>query len=126
MDLPGYGYAKVAESIKLQWQGFMADYLARRECLCGLILLMDIRHPLTDYDRNLLDWNAEHGIPTHILLTKTDKLKRGPSLDRLRQVERMLEQWPSGVSVQLFSALKRQGIDPAHRVLDRWLEVPEP
>jgi len=125
VDLPGYGYAKVAEAVKLQWQGFMADYLTRRECLYGLILLMDIRHPLTDYDCNMLDWNTEHGIPTHILLTKADKLKRGPSLDQLRKVERMLGEWPDGVSVQLFSALKRQGIDQAHAVLDRWLEVPD-
>lgn len=125
VDLPGYGYAKVAEELKLQWQGFMADYLTRRECLRGLILLMDIRHLLTDYDRNMLDWNAEHGIPTHILLTKADKLKRGPSLDQLRKLERMLEQWPRGVGAQLFSALKRRGIDQAHEVLDRWLEVPE-
>ncbi len=125
VDLPGYGYAKVPEAVKLQWQGFMADYLTRRGCLRGLILLMDIRHPLTDYDCNMLDWNTEHGIPTHILLTKADKLKRGPSLDQLRKLERMLEQWPGGGSVQLFSALKRQGIDQAHEVLDRWLEVPE-
>jgi len=126
VDLPGYGYAKVAEAAKRQWQGFMADYLTRRECLSGLILMMDIRHPLTDFDRNMLDWNTHHGTPTHILLTKADKLKRGPSLDQLRKVERMLGEWPEGVSVQLFSALKRQGIDQAHEVLDRWLEVSGP
>lgn len=121
VDLPGYGYAKVSESVKLQWQGFMADYLERRRCLCGIILLMDLRHPLTDYDQAMLDWNARRGIAAHILLTKADKLKRGPALEQLRKVEKRLAQWPLEVSVQLFSSLKRQGIDEAHAVLDRWL-----
>ncbi len=123
VDLPGYGYAKVAESIKLQWQGFMADYLERRACLQGIILLMDLRHPLTDYDQAMLDWNARRGISAHILLTKADKLKRGPALDQLRKVKKRLEEWPADVSVQLFSALKRQGVDEVHAVLDRWLRV---
>jgi GTP-binding protein len=124
VDLPGYGYAKVAEEVKLRWQGFMADYLTQRVSLCGVILLMDIRHPLTDYDRNLLDWIARRGIPAHILLTKTDKLKRGPALDQLRKVEQMLADWAGSVSVQLFSALKHRGIDEVHQVLDQWLGVP--
>lgn len=121
VDLPGYGYAKVAEAVKLRWQDFMADYLTQRASLCGVILLMDIRHPLTDYDLNMLDWCAGRGTPTHILLTKADKLNRGPSLDRLRQVERALDDWAGLVSVQLFSALKHRGIDEAHGVLDQWL-----
>lgn len=124
VDLPGYGYAKVAETVKLQWQRLMADYLNRRACLCGVILLMDIRHPLTDYDCNLLDWNVDRGTPSHILLTKADKLKRGPALDRLRQVGRTLADWGGPASVQLFSALKREGIDQAHEILDQWLGVP--
>ncbi len=123
VDLPGYGYAKVAESIKQQWQGFMADYLEQRECLRGIILLMDLRHPLTDYDQAMLDWNVQRGISVHILLTKADKLKRGPALDQLRKVRNRLAGWPVDVSVQLFSSLKRQGVDEAHAVLDRWLQV---
>ncbi len=123
VDLPGYGYAKVSEDIKRQWQQFMADYLVRRGCLCGVILLMDIRHPLTDYDRNMLDWCAERGLPAHILLTKADKLKRGPGLDQARKVKKALQDWPVEVEVQPFSSLKRQGIDEVHRVLDHWLQI---
>ncbi len=125
VDLPGYGYAKVSESIKLQWQAFMADYLERRGCLRGIILLMDVRHPLTDYDQAMLDWNAKRGISAHILLTKADKLKRGPALNRLHEVKRALQDWPVQVSVQLFSSLKRQGVDEAHQVLDDWFELSE-
>jgi GTP-binding protein len=125
VDLPGYGYAKVAEAAKQRWQGFMADYLNRRNCLHGVVLLMDIRHPLTDYDHSLLEWNAARGLPTHILLTKADKLKRGPGLDQLHRVERLLEGAHAPVRIQLFSALKRQGIDRVHEVLDEWLAVPD-
>jgi GTP-binding protein len=124
VDLPGYGYAKVAESVKQRWQGFMRAYLVSRQSLRGVVLTMDIRHPLTDYDANMLDWSANRGLPTHVLLTKADKLKRGPALDQLRRVEQRLRQWPGDISVQLFSALKGQGIDRAHEVLDAWLRVP--
>lgn len=125
VDLPGYGYARVAEALKIQWQGFMADYLVQRECLRGVILLMDARHPLTDYDRGMLDWNTGHGIPTHILLTKADKFKRGPAMNQLQQVKKELRQWSDApIGIQLFSALKRLGIDQAHEVLDTWLELP--
>lgn len=123
VDLPGYGYAKVSESIKQQWQGFMADYLIHRQCLRGVVLMMDVRHPLTDYDRNMLDWNAEGDVPTHILLTKADKLKRGPGISQMRKVEKELAAWSAPFSVQLFSSLKRQGVDEAHRVLDDWFEL---
>jgi GTP-binding protein len=125
VDLPGYGYARVAEEVKLRWQRFMAEYLVRRKSLSGLILLMDVRHPLTDYDRNLLDWSRERGLPVHVLLTKADKLKRGPARARLREVEALLGPWEAAVSVQLFSALKREGIDRVHGVLDVWLRIPE-
>ena len=126
VDLPGYGYAKVAEAVKQQWQGFMEEYLIRRSSLCGVILLMDIRHPLTDYDCSMLDWSASRSLPTHVLLTKADKLKRGPSLDQLRRVEQRLREWPAAISIQLFSALKHQGLDRAHEVLDAWLQLPVP
>jgi GTP-binding protein len=124
VDLPGYGYAKVAEAVKRRWQGFMVEYLSRRRCLRGVVLLMDIRHPLSDYDRDMLDWNAGRGLPTHVLLTKADKLKRGPGLDQLQRVARALEETAAPVSIQLFSSLKRQGIDQAHALLDEWLELP--
>ncbi|HEC15126.1 MAG TPA: YihA family ribosome biogenesis GTP-binding protein [Sedimenticola sp.] len=120
VDLPGYGYAKVAESVKRQWQKELAGYLENRRCLRGLILLMDCRHPLTAFDRQMLEWNAYHGLPTHILLTKADKLKRGPANDILLRVRRDTAAHGDAVSVQLFSSLKRQGVDEAHGVLDRW------
>ena len=121
VDLPGYGYAKVAEPIKLQWQRLLEDYLVQRTSLRGLILLMDCRHPLTDFDRQMLDWGAHYRIPVHILLTKADKLKRGAAKTSLLQVRKALGQWDGEFSVQLFSALKREGLDQAYQVLASWL-----
>ncbi len=123
VDLPGYGYAKVAEATKRRWQDSLEAYLVERRCLRGLILLMDCRHPLKEFDWQMLEWNAHNGLPAHVLLTKADKLKRGAATDVLRQVRRELGEPAGEVSVQLFSALKHLGIDEAHRVLDRWLEL---
>jgi GTP-binding protein len=123
VDLPGYGYAKVSEKVKLEWQHSMAGYLQQRQCLRGVILLMDCRHPLTDFDCQMLEWNTHVGLPTHILLTKADKLKKGAAKSALLKVQREVAALGEHVSVQLFSALKRQGIDQAHGVLDRWLEL---
>ena len=123
VDLPGYGYAKVPEATKRRWQHALEAYLIDRRCLRGLILLMDCRHPLKEFDWTMLEWNAHHGLPAHILLTKADKLKRGAAANALRQVRRELTALTGEASVQLFSALKRQGIDEAHAVLDRWLEI---
>ena len=125
VDLPGYGYAKVALEVKLRWQATLADYLRQRHCLKGLILLMDTRHALTEMDRQMLDWNAHQGMPTHILLTKADKLSRGSAQSVLLATRKALNPWGERVSVQLFSALKWQGIEEAHAVLDRWLGLPE-
>ena len=124
VDLPGYGYAKVAEKIKRQWQGALADYIEHRECLRGLILLMDIRHPLKEFDLQMLEWNIHYGLPTHILLTKADKLKRGAASSTLLQVRKAFEDRPE-ISVQLFSSLKKQGIDEAHQVLNNWFDLAE-
>jgi GTP-binding protein len=122
VDLPGYGYARVSDSVKHQWQTAMLDYLGQRRALRGLMLVMDIRHPLKAYDRQLLDWAAHCGLKVHILLTKADKLSRGAAANALQQTRRALSQGGyTGVSVQLFSALKRQGIEQAHTMLDRWL-----
>lgn len=122
VDLPGYGFAKVAEKIKRQWQGLLADYLQHRNCLRGLVLLMDIRHPLKDYDLQMLEWNVHYGLPTHILLTKADKLKRGTASSTLLQVRKAFEDRPE-ISAQLFSSLKNQGIDEAHEVLNSWFDL---
>ncbi len=124
VDLPGYGYARVAESVKHQWQRSLAQYIEERQCLKGLILLVDCRHPMPDFDRQMLKWNVQNGFPTHILLTKSDKLKRGPANSALLRMRQEIASYGGTVSVQLFSSLKRQGIDEAHQVLDGWLELP--
>jgi GTP-binding protein len=125
VDLPGYGYAKVATAIKERWQDALADYLRRRRCLRGLVLLMDIRHPLTELDRHMLDWNSHQGLPTHVLLTKADKLSRGSAQSRLLEVERALNELGARASVQLFSSLKVQGVETLHALLDQWLGLGE-
>ncbi|MDT8893505.1 ribosome biogenesis GTP-binding protein YihA/YsxC [Halomonas sp. I1] len=121
VDLPGYGYAKVPDSVKLEWQRHLADYLQRRASLRGLVLLMDVRHPLTEFDQTMLGWADEQDMPVHILLTKADKLKSGAAKNALQQVRSQLREWEDLVSIQLFSALKKQGIEEVHRRLDDWL-----
>jgi GTP-binding protein len=122
VDLPGYGYAKVSVDIKLDWQGSLAQYLEQRQCLRGLILMMDVRHPLKPYDRQMLEWAGHIQLPVHVLLTKADKLKRGPATNNLLKVKKELTEMSDDFSVQLFSSLKRQGIAEAHQVLNRWFE----
>ena len=123
VDLPGYGYAKVAEGIKREWQGVLAAYLEQRECLRGLVLMMDIRHPLKDYDEQMLHWAAHISLPVHVLLTKADKLKKGPASSTLLKVRAALQKMSPEFTVQTFSALKKTGIDEAHARLDDWFGV---
>lgn len=123
VDLPGYGYAKVSEAIKVHWQNAMAEYLAGRGSLRGLILLADVRLGLTEHDRRMLDWATASSLAVHVLLTKSDKLKRGPAKASLLKLKAELKKaWP-GVTAQLFSALKREGVEEAYAVLDDWLAV---
>lgn len=123
VDLPGYGYAKVAEDVKRRWQQTMEQYLSTRQSLQGLILLMDVRHPLKDVDQQLLSWCWHVGMPVHVLLTKADKLKRGAAQNTLLRVRQELAAHsPEDLtSVQLFSSSKGTGLDEAYAVLDRWL-----
>lgn len=123
VDLPGYGYAKVAESVKLQWQGLMANYLRHRRSLAGLVVVMDVRHPLTTYDQQMLTWSREAQLPLLLLLTKSDKLKRGAARVQLDCVRRAVADERERVSVELFSSLRRQGVEAVHAVLDRWFVV---
>lgn len=120
VDLPGYGYAKVPEAIKLEWQKFIESYLTQRNTLRGLVLVMDIRHPLTDYDQAMLHWAQGRRLPVHILLNKSDKLTRGAGANVLLQVRKALADF-GVVSVQTFSALNKQGLDECWGILDRWL-----
>ncbi|MCB1856812.1 MAG: YihA family ribosome biogenesis GTP-binding protein [Gammaproteobacteria bacterium] len=123
VDLPGYGYAKVPERIRLQWRQEISSYLEKRRSLAGIMLVMDIRHPFTDYDEQVLAWGLNIGVPLHILLTKADKMSRGAAGNVLLQARRRLTGHLSPASTQLFSATRRQGIDEAHAILDRWLET---
>ena len=123
VDLPGYGYAQVPEAVRKSWRSFVEAYLSRRESLQGVFVVMDIRHPLTEFDRNLVEWCLHYQLPLHIALTKADKLSRGAALDTLGRVSRTLESDYGGtIGLQLFSALRRVGIEEAHRVLDTWLQ----
>ena len=123
VDLPGYGYAAVAQDIKADWQGALADYLEKRECLRGVILMMDSRHPLKNYDIQMLEWANHIEIPVHVLLTKVDKLNRKEQAISLERVDAALKEFSLDFSVQLFSSLKRWGVDEAHEKLDQWFEL---
>ena len=124
VDLPGYGYAKVPRGIRNEWEHLISGYLQLRRQLRGLIVIMDIRHPMRDLDRQLLAWIEGTGKPVHILLTKADKLGRQPAVEQLRNTTKMLAVDFPGVSVQLFSAQTRIGIDEAEGVLNRWYALP--
>lgn len=124
VDLPGYGYAKVPEGMHKSWGAMIESYLSRREALQGVFLIMDIRHPLTEFDDRMIEWCQHYELPIHITLTKSDKLSRGAAHEVLLKVNKILEaRSAQPVSVQIFSALKRVGIDQAHAVLDAWLRV---
>jgi len=123
VDLPGYGYAKVPEKVRRHWGQAMAMYLSDRRSLRGLVLLMDVRHPLTEFDKQMLQWCQHAHMPVHVLLTKADKLKRGAAQSVLLKVQKTLADQPH-VSVQLFSALKHTGVDLARAKLDAWLAMP--
>ena len=120
VDLPGYGYAEVSGSAKFHWQGLLGDYVQRRNQLAALILIVDSRRPFTDLDIQMLEWFAPTGKPIHVILTKADKLNRNESTNALRQARTFLDSYvdeagqPCPFTVQLFSALKRTGIDEAN------------
>lgn len=125
VDLPGYGYAKVPEAMRKHWQLTLANYLSQRSCIGGLVLVMDCRHPLTPLDRQMLDWYSPSGKPIHALLTKSDKISRQAANQTLQQVRKELEANWGNCSVQLFSSLKKQGVEEAEAVIGRWLFTPE-
>ncbi|MFJ1467510.1 MULTISPECIES: ribosome biogenesis GTP-binding protein YihA/YsxC [Massilia] len=120
VDLPGYGYAEVSGDAKLHWQRLLGDYVQRREQLAALILIMDSRRPFTELDIQMLEWFAPTGKPIHCILTKVDKLNRNESVNALRQAQQVLDSYVDEegngfpFTVQLFSALKRIGIEEAN------------
>ena len=119
VDLPGYGYAKVPAAQRESWGRLVEDYIGNRHSLAGVVLLMDVRHPLKPQDRQLIDWVVRLGRPLHVLLTKADKLSRGEAARTLVAVRRELPAL-SSVSVQLFSASAALGVEAARGVLDAW------
>lgn len=123
VDLPGYGYAKVSGQTRNQWQRALDRYLKQRRCLKGVFLIMDIRHPLTEFDQRMIEWCGYYDLPLHILLTKTDKLKFGAAKTRLLKVQKALSEFSGQPSLQLFSAPNKVGVDEVHAVLDRWFEI---
>lgn len=127
VDLPGYGFAKVPKGMKDEWQRNLSEYLRERQCLKGLVLMMDVRHPLQEYDTMMLNWALDAEMPVHILLTKADKLKRGPAQSTLLKVRKHVNEAGFGdlVSVQTFSSLKRAGVDTLKAKLVDWLALPE-
>ena len=123
VDLPGYGFAKVPEKIKRDWNRLMENYLKYRQSLRGLILLMDCRHPLQPFDQQMLAWAMAAQMPTHILLTKSDKMKRGPAKAALLAVSSKIEVYGGLTSVQLFSAEKNTGLSELIETLSFWLTI---
>jgi GTP-binding protein len=120
VDLPGYGYAKVPEQMKIRWQQNLGKYLNTRNALKGLLIMMDIRHPLKEFDVQMVRWANESRLPVHILLTKSDKLKNGAAKASLHKVNADLKNQELNATAQLFSSLKRTGKEEAIAVLDSW------
>ncbi len=124
VDLPGYGYAKVPQDLQAHWQAFIHDYFERRASLRGLVVVMDIRHPLKDYDLQMLGYAMARGLPAHALLTKADKLGRGAAGNAVLAVRKHLQaRWGDSVGVQAFSAESKQGVEQARAVIAGWLEL---
>lgn len=126
VDLPGYGYAEVPEEMKLKWQRALGEYLQKRQALKGLVILMDIRHPLKDLDRQMINWSVESGIPVLLLLTKADKLASGARKAQLNVVREAALEFVGDVQVELFSSLKKIGVDKVRQKLDSWFTTFEP
>ncbi|RKZ37568.1 MAG: YihA family ribosome biogenesis GTP-binding protein [Gammaproteobacteria bacterium] len=123
VDLPGYGFAKVPLAVKLHWQQTLERYLHTRRCLCGLVLMMDVRHPLTEFDQEMLNWCNLSNMPVHVLLTKADKISRSKGNIVLQKVRQHLATLSIETNVQLFSALKHVGIEEVQNGLNTWLKI---
>ncbi|MFZ7165755.1 ribosome biogenesis GTP-binding protein YihA/YsxC [Avibacterium avium] len=123
VDLPGYGYAAVPEQMKIQWQKALGEYLQKRECLGGVVILMDIRHPLKDLDQQMIEWAVSADLPVLLLLTKADKLSQSAVSKQVKMVREAILPFQGDVQVEAFSALKKQGIDKLARKLDSWFSA---
>jgi len=127
VDLPGYGFAKVPVAVKLEWQRHLEAYLSERVSLRGLVLMMDVRHPLQPFDMQLLEWAERSAMPTHVLLTKADKLNFGTAKSALLGVQKTLQARKALIATaQLFSSLNNLGLEQLQRHLDGWLQIAPP
>jgi GTP-binding protein len=122
VDLPGYGYAKVPLPVKKKWHELMETYLTKRQSLCGIILVMDVRHPMTEFDQQMIEWCHHAQLPLHIILTKADKLNFGAAKNSLLKVQNELQNTAVPLTLQLFSSLKKSGIDEIHHALNHLFE----
>jgi GTP-binding protein len=120
VDLPGYGFAQVPMEMKKKWQKSLGEYLQKRQCLKGLVVLMDIRHPMKDLDQQLIFWAVDSGIPVQVLLTKADKLKSGARKAQVLKIKKDAVGFGGDVSVAAFSSLKGIGVDVLRNKLDEW------
>jgi GTP-binding protein len=120
IDLPGYGFAKVPLEMKKKWQKALGEYLEKRESLQGLVVLMDIRHPLKDLDMDLIQWAADSELPVLALLTKCDKLSQGKRSAEVLKIKKALAPLNADIRVQAFSSLKRTGADQANAIICDW------
>ena len=124
VDLPGYGYAKVPQDLQAHWQAFLEGYFGSRDALRGLVVVMDVRHPPEEYDRQMLGYAMRRGLPAHVILTKADKLGRGAAGNTLQAVRMELSRsFADSVSVQLFSGESKQGVDELRAVVAGWLGI---
>ncbi|GBU12574.1 cell division GTP-binding protein [Enterobacterales bacterium] len=125
VDLPGYGYAQVPEEMKRKWQKALGEYLQMRNSLKGLIVLMDIRHPLKDLDRQMISWAVAVGTPVMLLLTKSDKLSSGARQAQVKMVREAVKEFMGDIEVEAFSSLKKVGVDKLNNKLNSWFsEIP--
>ena len=118
VDLPGYGYAEVPSAMREHWRGLIDEYLRRREALTGLLLVMDVRHPLKPFDRMMLEYAQERGLAAHVLLSKADKLPRG---QRARALSDVRKELAGSASAQLISVPEKFGLEEARGILSQWL-----
>jgi GTP-binding protein len=122
VDLPGYGYAEVPQAVKARWQQTLGEYLRQRQSLAGIVLLMDCRHPLKDMDLSMVGWANAINLPMHILLTKADKFSNNQKFTTLKKVEKALADFPN-LSIQMFSALSKEGLDTLKQRLNTWYQL---
>ncbi|EWH09248.1 ribosome biogenesis GTP-binding protein YsxC [Catenovulum agarivorans DS-2] len=123
VDLPGYGFAKVPLAVKQKWQRSLGEYLQKRESLVGLVVLMDIRHPMKDLDQDLIYWAVDSELPVLVLLTKADKLKQGARNSTLKEIREASLAFCGDVTVEAFSSLKGLGVKQLKRKLDEWYQI---